>query len=262
MMPICSTMNDHRSNRRRWPTIWNKLMSGIERWPRVFNRRWNPPVAFFSLVRTPRWLPPKLLFRRWNLFPSNRSSAYQERLRIKRKPESARNSARTSKVAFKRNDRHWLSHLDITDLHIIGDINGEYIIDTNKCQAVDYDGAIWARSYLRSSAEMLADTKWIREVILKEVDSRGRWLRANIPLVSLIDLLDFELYTQVEHNRTLVQTQASAINSFIHGQRERERVLSVTRRMIFVRLQIGSMVRMTSIRIPASCRVRVLPWVY
>lgn len=67
---------------------------------------------------------------------------------------------------------------------------------------------------------MLADTKWIREVILKEVDSRGRRLKVNVPPVSLIDLLDFELYTQVEHNRTLVQTQASAINSFIHGQRE------------------------------------------
>jgi hypothetical protein len=31
-------------------------------------------------------------------------------------------------------------------------------------------------------------------------------------------LLDFELYTYVEHNRTLVHTQASAILSFIQGK--------------------------------------------
>ena len=35
------------------------------------------------------------------------------------------------------------------------------------------------------------------------------------PSVSLV--VDFELYTLVEHNRALIQSQASAIVSFIHG---------------------------------------------
>jgi len=48
---------------------------------------------------------------------------------------------------------------------------------------------------------MLADSKWIKDVIGKEVENR-----------------DFELYTYVEHNRTLVYTQASAILSFIQGK--------------------------------------------
>ncbi|UJR09446.1 hypothetical protein I4U23_013685 [Adineta vaga] len=87
---------------------------------------------------------------------------------------------------------------NVVDLHIVGDVNGEYIIDTNNCQAVDYEGAIWAQTFLRNSTEMLADSKFIREVIQKEVDER-----------------EFELYTHVEHNRTLVQTQARAILSFI-----------------------------------------------
>jgi hypothetical protein len=64
--------------------------------------------------------------------------------------------------------------LDIVDLHIIGDINGEYIIDTNACQAVDYEGAIWAQTFLRNSTEMLADSKFIRDVIGKEVENRGK----------------------------------------------------------------------------------------
>ncbi len=59
------------------------------------------------------------------------------------------------------------------DLHIIGDINGEYIIDTNNCQVIDYEGAIWAQSFLRNSMEMLADPKYIKEVIGKEVENRG-----------------------------------------------------------------------------------------
>ncbi|CAF1484612.1 unnamed protein product, partial [Adineta ricciae] len=87
---------------------------------------------------------------------------------------------------------------NVVDLRIIGDVNGEYVIDTNTCQAVDYEGAIWAQTFLRSSTEMLADSKYIREVIGKEVEER-----------------EFELYTHVEQNRTLVQTQARAILSFI-----------------------------------------------
>ena len=63
--------------------------------------------------------------------------------------------------------------LDVINLHIIGDIAGEYIIDTSDCLMSDYDGAIWARSHLRDSAEMLADPKWLREVIGKEVEHRG-----------------------------------------------------------------------------------------
>ena len=69
--------------------------------------------------------------------------------------------------------------IDVVDLHIIGDVNGEYVIDTNTCQAVDYEGAIWARTFLRKSTEMLADSKYIREVIGKEVEERGKlclWL--------------------------------------------------------------------------------------
>lgn len=62
----------------------------------------------------------------------------------------------------------------MVDLHIVGDINGEYIIDTNNCQAVDYEGAIWAKTFLRNSTEMLADSKWIKEVIGKEVENRGK----------------------------------------------------------------------------------------
>ncbi len=61
----------------------------------------------------------------------------------------------------------------MTNLHIIGDINGEYIIDTNNCQALNYEGAIWAQTFLRNTAEMLADSKWIKEVIGKEVENRG-----------------------------------------------------------------------------------------
>ncbi|CAF1035076.1 unnamed protein product [Adineta steineri] len=87
---------------------------------------------------------------------------------------------------------------NVVDLHIVGDINGEYIIDTNNCQAVNYEGAIWAKTFLRDSTEMLADSKFIKEVIGKEVENR-----------------DFELYTYVEQNRTLVHTQAKAILSFI-----------------------------------------------
>jgi hypothetical protein len=67
-----------------------------------------------------------------------------------------------------------ICNLDVVDLHIVGDVNGEYIIDTNNCQTVDYEGAIWAQTFSRNSAEMLADTKWIREVIKKEVENRGK----------------------------------------------------------------------------------------
>lgn len=63
--------------------------------------------------------------------------------------------------------------LDIIDLHIIGDVNGEYLIDTSHCQAIDYEGAIWAQTFLRNSTEMLADSKYIKEVISKEVENRG-----------------------------------------------------------------------------------------
>ena len=63
--------------------------------------------------------------------------------------------------------------LDIIDLHVIGDLNGEYLIDTSHCQAVDYEGAIWAQTFLRNSTEMLADSKYIKEVIGKEVENRG-----------------------------------------------------------------------------------------
>ncbi|CAF3656228.1 unnamed protein product [Rotaria sp. Silwood1] len=87
---------------------------------------------------------------------------------------------------------------NIVDLHIIGDINGEYIIDTSHCQTIDYEGAIWARTFLRNSIDMLADSKWFKEVLGKEVENR-----------------DFDLYTRAEHNRILVHTQASAILSFI-----------------------------------------------
>ena len=62
----------------------------------------------------------------------------------------------------------------MVDLYIVGDINGEYIIDTNNCHAVNYEGAIWAETFLRNSAEMLADSKWIKEVIGKEVENRGK----------------------------------------------------------------------------------------
>ncbi|CAF1572469.1 unnamed protein product [Rotaria sp. Silwood1] len=87
---------------------------------------------------------------------------------------------------------------NIVDLHIIGDINGEYIIDTSHCQTIDYEGAIWARTFLRNSIDMLADSKWFKDVLGKEVENR-----------------DFDLYTRAEHNRILVHTQASAILSFI-----------------------------------------------
>lgn len=60
----------------------------------------------------------------------------------------------------------------MVDLHIIGDINGEYIIDTSHCHTIDYDGAIWAKSFTRNAAEMLADAKWVKEVIGKEVEQR------------------------------------------------------------------------------------------
>ena len=58
-------------------------------------------------------------------------------------------------------------------MHVIGDLNGEYLIDTSHCQAVDYEGAIWAQTFLRNSTEMLADSKYIKEVIGKEVENRG-----------------------------------------------------------------------------------------
>lgn len=119
--------------------------------------------------------------------------------------------------------------LGVVDLHVIGDINGEYIIDTNSCQAVDYDGAIWAQTFLRNSAEMLADSKFIKEVIGKEVDERGSCLRACASLSHLSDRsLEFELYTRVEQNRTLVHTQARAILSFIKGDCARARSHQVT----------------------------------
>ena len=61
------------------------------------------------------------------------------------------------------------------DLHILGDVNGEYIIDTNTCHAIDYEGAIWAQTFLRNSTEMLADSKFIKDVIGKEVETRGKY---------------------------------------------------------------------------------------
>lgn len=65
----------------------------------------------------------------------------------------------------------------MVDLHIVGDINGEYIIDTNNSQTVNYEGAIWAEEFLRNSTEMLADSKWIKEVIGKEVENRGKLVK-------------------------------------------------------------------------------------
>ncbi|CAF4384582.1 unnamed protein product, partial [Rotaria magnacalcarata] len=47
---------------------------------------------------------------------------------------------------------------------------------------------------------MLADPKWIKEVLRKELENR-----------------DFELYSHVEHNRVLVHAQTSAILSFVQG---------------------------------------------
>lgn len=67
-----------------------------------------------------------------------------------------------------------MEYLEIIDLHIVGDINGEYLIDTSHCQAIDYEGAIWAQTFLRNSSEMLADSKYIKDVIGKEVENRGR----------------------------------------------------------------------------------------
>ncbi|CAM4807099.1 unnamed protein product [Rotaria magnacalcarata] len=87
---------------------------------------------------------------------------------------------------------------NVINLHIIGDVNDEYIIDTNHCQSLNYEGAIWAQSFLRNSTEMLADPKWIKEVLRKELENR-----------------DFELYSHVEHNRVLVHAQTSAILSFV-----------------------------------------------
>jgi hypothetical protein len=61
---------------------------------------------------------------------------------------------------------------------------------------------------------MLADSKFIKEVIGKEVENRGKY---RISRFIYFIFLDFELYTHVEHNRTLVHAQASAILSFIQG---------------------------------------------
>jgi len=40
---------------------------------------------------------------------------------------------------------------------------------------MNYEGAIWAQTFLRNSPEMLADSKWIKEVLGKEVENRGRY---------------------------------------------------------------------------------------
>ncbi|CAF1555485.1 unnamed protein product [Didymodactylos carnosus] len=60
----------------------------------------------------------------------------------------------------------------IIDLHIIGDLNGDYVIDTGRCQISEYDGAIWAKSFVRDSVELIADAKWIRENLRKSVENR------------------------------------------------------------------------------------------
>jgi hypothetical protein len=86
---------------------------------------------------------------------------------------------------------------------------------------------------------MLADSKWIKDVIGKEVENR-----------------DFELYTYVEHNRTLVYTQASAILSFIQGKN------MIINKIIyfsfsFFSQKIGSMVQMIIIHIHVLYHVQV-----
>jgi hypothetical protein len=141
---------------------------------------------------------------------------------------------------------------------------------------------------------MLADSKWIKDVIGKEVENRGkdkkefvgsgpgldntlklwtrsapglegsaalysRWMKP-YPKTEVLAilifffslLLDFELYAQLEHNRTLVHAQASSILSFIQGKD-----LIIANMMVFFFIKIGSMVQMIIIPIHVSCLVQV-----
>lgn len=61
----------------------------------------------------------------------------------------------------------------------------------NSCQTVEYDGAIWAQTFLRNSAEMLADPKWFKEVFKKEVENRGKYIFFINNLIFLKDIYLF-----------------------------------------------------------------------